>query len=55
MNYEDEIFILLNGIHTIELALVKAKAEEATQLWFRKQNLMQCLYKIMYEHVIVNG
>jgi hypothetical protein len=55
VSYEDEIFILLNGIHTLELAMKRANAKQGTQLWFRKQNLMQCLYKIMYEQVIVNG
>jgi len=51
-----ETEIILHGIQTLELAIAKCSdPKEALELWMRKYNLMECLYKVRYKYDILNS
>ena len=51
----NETEVLLNGIHTLDLAIKSCKdPADVIDLWMRKHTLLECLYKLRYKFDILN-
>jgi hypothetical protein len=52
---QNERELLLQGIHTLSLAISKAtEPATATELWFRRVNLLECLYRLEWSAEVLS-